>query len=298
MKRPRILVVGSINMDLFVEGANAIPGYGESIRCRHYGYASGGKGSNQAFAVAKQGADVVFVGCIGDDENGKKVKASLDKAGVNTDYLVIDPDTQTGLALMLVDDKTGKYVSYVAMGGNDRLSPEAVKKALDENEFDMVVMQLEMPLETVYAGPAMSIPLDRLKGLFIISPNEAETEALTGINIDTNENALKAAKWLYEHAEPQYVLLKMGERGALLYNGKEFKFIECFKVKAVDSTAAGDTFGAALAIRLCKGCKIEDAVLYAHAAAGICVSRLGAQTSIPTEEEVEAFLQERIGGTL
>ena len=97
MKRPRILVVGSINMDLFVEGANAIPGYGESIRCRHYGYASGGKGSNQAFAVAKQGADVVFVGCIGDDENGKKVKASLDKAGVNTDYLVIDPDTQTGL---------------------------------------------------------------------------------------------------------------------------------------------------------------------------------------------------------
>ena len=79
MKQPKILVVGSINMDLFVEGANAIPGYGESIRCRHYGYAPGGKGSNQAFAVAKQGADVVFVGCIGDDENGKQVKASLDK---------------------------------------------------------------------------------------------------------------------------------------------------------------------------------------------------------------------------
>ena len=91
MKQPKILVVGSINMDLFVEGANAIPGYGESIRCRHYGYAPGGKGSNQAFAVAKQGADVVFVGCIGDDENGKQVKASLDEAGVNTDYLVVDP---------------------------------------------------------------------------------------------------------------------------------------------------------------------------------------------------------------
>ncbi len=212
MKQPKILVVGSINMDLFVEGANAIPGYGESIRCRHYGYAPGGKGSNQAFAVAKQGADVVFVGCIGDDENGKQVKASLDKAGVNTDYLVIDPETQTGLALMLLDDRTGRYVSYVAMGGNDRLSPDAVRKAMDENEFDMVVMQLEMPLETVYqtyelarekgipvfldAGPAMKIPLERLKGLFILSPNEAETEALTGICIDSNENALKAAKWL------------------------------------------------------------------------------------------------------
>lgn len=314
MKRPKILVVGSINMDLFVEGANSIPGYGESIRCRHYGYASGGKGSNQALAVAKQGADVVFVGCIGNDENGKKVKASLEEAGVNTDYLTVDPEVQTGLALMLVDDKTGKYVSYVAMGGNDKLSPESVKKALDENEFDMVIMQLEMPLETVYrtyelarergipvfldAGPAMSIPLDRLKGLFIISPNEAETEALTGIRIDTNENALKAAKWLYEKAEPQYVLLKLGERGALFYNGRESKLIECFKVKAIDSTAAGDTFGAALAIRLCKGSKIEDAILYAHAAAGICVSRLGAQTSIPTEKEVEAFLEERIGGTL
>lgn len=150
MKQPKILVVGSINMDLFVEGANAIPGYGESIRCRHYGYAPGGKGSNQAFAVAKQGADVVFVGCIGDDENGKQVKASLDEAGVNTDYLVVDPETQTGLALMLLDDRTGRYVSYVAMGGNDRLSPDAVRKAMDENEFDMVVMQLEMPLETVY----------------------------------------------------------------------------------------------------------------------------------------------------
>lgn len=212
MKQPKILVVGSINMDLFVEGANAIPRYGESIRCRHYGYAPGGKGSNQAFAVAKQGADVVFVGCIGDDENGKQVKASLDEAGVNTDYLVVDPEAQTGLALMLLDDRTGRYVSYVAMGGNDLLSPDAVRKAMDENEFDMVVMQLEMPLETVYqtyelarekgipvfldAGPAMKIPLERLKGLFILSPNEAETEALTGICIDSNENALKAAKWL------------------------------------------------------------------------------------------------------
>lgn len=306
MKRPKILVVGSINMDLFVKGANSIPNYGESLLCRNYGYAPGGKGSNQAFAVAKQGADVVFVGCIGDDDNGRKLKDSLDSAGVNTDYLVVDPETQTGLAVLLVDDNTGKYVCYVAMGGNDRLNPEAVRKALDENEFDMVIMQLEMPLETVYqtyemasergipvfldAGPAMKIPLKRLKGLFILSPNEAETEALTGINPDTDENALKAAKWLYEQAEPRYVILKLGERGALLYDGNESRFIECFKVDAVDSTAAGDTFGAALAIRLCKGDKIEEAIHFAHAAAGICVSRLGAQTSIPTEKEVEDFL--------
>lgn len=104
---------------------------------------------------------------------------------------------------------------------------------------------------------------------------------------------MKAAKWLYEQAEPKYVFLKQGERGALLYDGKETRFIECFKVDAVDSTAAGDTFGAALAIRLCKGDEIEDAIHFAHAAAGICVSRMGAQTSIPTEEEVRQFLEER-----
>lgn len=110
-----------------MKGVNSIPNYGESLLCRHYGYAPGGKGSNQAFALAKQGADVVFVGCIGDDDNGRTLKESLDNAGVNTDYLVVDPETQTGLAVMLVDDNTGKYVCYVAMGGNDRLNPESVR---------------------------------------------------------------------------------------------------------------------------------------------------------------------------
>ena len=311
VERPKILVVGSMNMDLFVECANTIPKFGESIRCSNYGYATGGKGSNQAFAAAKQGADVVAVGRLGNDENGRQLIASLKQADVNTDYVVIDENAQTGLALMMLD-KTGRYVSYVAMGANNNVCVEDVKKALDENEFDMILMQLEIPLETVYqtyelakernipvfldAGPAMNIPLDRLKGLFILSPNEAETEALTGISVDTSEGALKAAKWLYEQAEPEYVILKLGERGALLYNGKEAKFIECFKVNAVDSTAAGDTFGAALAIQLCKGMKMDNAILFAHAAAGICVSRKGAQVSIPTEKEVEEFLIGRIGG--
>lgn len=310
-KKPKILVVGSMNMDLFVEGANSIPKYGESIPCTGYGYAIGGKGSNQAFAAAKQGADVVAVGRIGDDKNGKQINNSLKQANVNTNYIVIDKHCQTGLALMMLD-KNGRYVSYVAMGANNKVSVEDVRKALDENKFDMILMQLEIPLETVYktyelakerdipvfldAGPAMKIPLEKLKGLFILSPNEVETEVLTDISVSTNEGALKAAKFLYEKAEPEYVILKLGERGALLYNGSEAKFIECFKVEAIDSTAAGDTFGAALAIQLCKGVKMEAAILFAHAAAGICVSRKGAQTSIPTEEEVKKFLIAKIGG--
>lgn len=307
MKKPKILVVGSMNMDLFVEGANTIPKFGESILCGNYGYATGGKGSNQAIAAALQGADVTMVGRLGDDTNGESLRKELKKARVHTEYIVTDPDRQTGLALMLLHED-GRYVSYVALGANGGICGSDVKAALDACQFDMVIMQLEMPLETVYqtyelakerkipvfldAGPAMDIPLKRLEGLFILSPNEAETEALTGINPDTEEKAIQAAKMLYEEAKPEYVILKLGSRGAMLYDGSNTELIPCFKVKAVDSTAAGDTFGAALAIRLCKGDDMRDAIRFAHAAAGICVSRMGAQVSIPREEEVAEFLSQ------
>jgi len=311
VKKPKILVVGSMNMDLFVRDCNAIPSYGQSIISGDYGYATGGKGSNQAFAAAKLGGDVTMVGRVGRDSNGDQLLASLKSAGVNVDYVVRDEAAQTGLALMLVNSD-GRYVAYVSIGANYRLVVDDVRRALDAEHFDMLVMQLEIPLETVYAtvslarernipvfldaGPAMHIPLDGLKGLYILSPNEAETEALTGMSVETEEGALKAAKWLYENAAPKYVILKLGSRGALLYDGEQAKFIPCFKVNAIDSTAAGDTFGACLAIQLCKGKAMEDAIVTAHAAAGICVSRQGAQVSIPTDEEVQQFLQERTGG--
>ncbi len=311
MKKPRIMVVGSMNMDLFVRDCNALPTYGQSIISGDYGYATGGKGSNQAFAAAKLGGDVVMVGRVGTDSNGDQLLDSLKGAGVDVRYVVRDEQAKTGLALMLVNSD-GRYVCYVSIGANDRLVVDDVRRALDAEQFDMLVMQLEMPLETVYAtaelarernipvfldaGPAMHIPLERLKGLYILSPNESETEALTGISVDTEEGALRAARWLYEQAGPRYVLLKLGARGALLYDGKEAKFIPCFKVNAVDSTAAGDTFGACLAVQLCQGVAIEQAIVTAHAAAGICVSRQGAQVSVPTQEEVAQFLRERQGG--
>ena len=306
MDRPSILVVGSMNMDLYVEGANRIPKFGESIPCGHYGYATGGKGSNQAIAASKQGADVTMVGRVGNDDYGRALQEALQREGICTDYVAVDKEHQTGLALMLLNED-GRYVSYCAMGGNDYVSGEDVRRALEGRSFDMVVMQLEMPLETVYrtyelakeknipvfldAGPEKTIPLERLRGLYILSPNEADTAAMTGIYPDTEAHAVQAAVWLYEQAQPQYVILKLGSRGALLYDGKSAELIPCFQVKAVDSTAAGDTFGAALAIRLCKGDEIHDAIRFAHAAAGICVSRLGAQVSIPREEEVYEFLK-------
>lgn len=153
-------------------------------------------------------------------------------------------------------DADGNYFSIFAVGANDYIRPEDVKRALEGVDFDLVVMQLEMPLETVYrtyemarerkipvfldAGPAMSIPLERLRGIFVISPNEAETAALTGIAPDTREHMEEAARWLYEKAAPRYVLLKLGSRGALLYDGREMKLIGGCRVQAVDTTAAGD----------------------------------------------------------
>ncbi|MDD3337758.1 MAG: ribokinase [Lachnospiraceae bacterium] len=308
MNKPKILVVGSMNMDLLIYDVPRIPKMGESVFCSSYAYATGGKGSNQAFAASKQGAEVVMVGRVGADDNGRILAKEIEKAGVRTDCLSYDKEAQTGLAIMNVD-KEGKYFSCVALGANENLSPQDVEAALEKEKFDMVVMQLEMPLEVVYrtyemaaernipvfldAGPAMSIPLERLKGIFVISPNEAETEALTGISVENEEKAILAAKKLYKEAEPQYVLLKMGSRGAMLYDGKEAKMIPCFHVDAVDSTAAGDTFGAAFAVQYCKGAKMEEAIRFGHAAAGICVSKKGGQPSIPTEEETTEFLKQQ-----
>lgn len=310
--KPKILVVGSMNMDLMVYGMERIPAFGESVPVKSYCYADGGKGSNQAYACARMGASVTMVGRVGDDSFGRQLVWHLEEAGVNCRYVVKDPDCQTGFDPILVNPE-GKYVSVVAMGANNALSAQDVQRALDAQPFDMVVMQLEMPLETVYrtyemaaerkipvfldAGPAMSISLERLRGIFLLSPNEAETRALTGIQIKDGDTALAAARWLYDRAAPQYVLLKLGARGALIYDGKTTENISTFNIKVLDTTAAGDTFGAALAVRLCSGSSMRDAVIFANAAATICVSRYGAQPSIPYLEEVERFLKEHgVGG--
>jgi ribokinase len=306
MEKPRILVVGSMNMDLLVYGTPKIPEYGESVRCESYEFMPGGKGSNQAFAASRLGARSAMVGCIGDDDYGHNLASELEKAGVDTQFLVFDKEERTGLALMCVE-KTGRYLCYVTLGANMKLDGAAVERALAADNFDLVMMQLEMPEETVYAthelasrrgipvfldaGPPMPVELERLRGLYILSPNEAETQALTGIAIDTGESALAAARQLYGRAAPRWVILKMGSRGVFFYDGKEGRLMPTFDIKTVDSTAAGDTFNAALAVRLCKGEAVEQAINAAQAAATICVSRRGALPSIPTLEEVEAFIK-------
>lgn len=295
-------------MDLVWSGMPRLAQFGESVSCREYAYVPGGKGANQAVAAAAAGAETYMAGCLGDDANGNLIYERLAEKNISMEYSVKSPDMQTGLALMLIEEKSGKYVSYHVMGGNAEISASQVEKALDGVKPDMVLLNFELPLETMYrtcemarardirvfldAGPAMSISLDRVQGVFIISPNEPETKALTGIDPDTEEHMKEAAVKLYENAKPEYVLLKLGEKGAYLYDGKDGRKIPAFKVKAIDSTAAGDTFGGTFGAYLCRGNTIEDAICYAQAAAGICVSRMGGQPSIPSWEETEAFLAE------
>ncbi len=306
MNKPKILVIGSIFMDLVWNGMPKLAQFGQSISCKGYAYVPGGKGANQAVAAAKLGAEAFMVGYLGNDENGRILIDSLKENDVRTNYTIMDSTTQSGLALMLIEETTGKYISYNVMGGNAKITEEQIAKALEEPNLAMILLNLEIPLECAYrtcemakekgipvfldAGPAMSIPLERMKGLFIISPNETETKSLTGIEPDSDENIQKAAEKLYEMAEPTYVLLKLGERGAFLYDGKKGEVIPACKVKAIDSTAAGDTFGGAFAAAYCSGKDLKAAIRYAHAAAGLCVSRQGGQPSIPTGEEVDAFL--------
>lgn len=307
MKKPQILVIGSMNIDMLFYGINELPKWGVSICGSDYKCATGGKGANQAFASAMLGADTYMVGRVGNDDNGKMLLRKLEEAGVHTEYVVLDDTYPTGICTMNMGEE-GKYFSINSLGANWQLKAEDLERALDQHEFDMIVMQLEMPLDVAYhtcalgaeknipvfvdAGPAMSIPLENLRGAFIVSPNEAETEALTGIEPDSQETIEAAAKKIYDEAAPNYVLLKLGKRGAYLYDGKEGTLIPGFTVNAIDTTAAGDTFGAAFCVQYTSGWEIKEAIRFAHAAAAICVTREGGQQSIPSQEEAAIFYKE------
>ena len=306
MKKTKVLTVGSINMDILMYGVPKLARFGETISYDNYSLRPGGKGENQAVALAKFGLESYLVGTIGDDEYGKLILENLKHHGVNTTHVRVDPAIKTGLASIVIEKETACYAAYVAQGGNDHIYGEQVEKALNQHQFDIILMQLEMPLETVYrtyelakqrgipvfldAGPAMKISLEPLKGIFVISPNEAETLALTGIEPSTEENAKKAARKLYEEIEPEFVVLKLGEKGAMLFDGKTAEMIPCFDVTAVDTTGAGDTFNAAFAVSYCNGKSIKDAITFAHAAAGLSVMKEGGADSIPALEEVHRFL--------
>lgn len=303
MKKPKILVVGSIMRDLILKTPR-MPKEGESYIGEGYSYANGGKGANQAVSVARLGADVAFCGKMGDDENGISLKNALIKEGINTKYLFSTDKSYTGLATIILEDG-GKNRIIVNPGANMLLCKEETEKAL-EDEYDALIIQLETPDESIIevcnkayeknipvfldAGPAREFPIEKIKAMEVLSPNETEIYALTGIKADTIENYEIACKKLAKMSNSKYIVLKLGSKGAMLYDGSACEMYPAMKVNAVDTTAAGDCFTAAMTYKYLLCNDIRLAIKYANIVASISVTRLGAQPSLPYLEEVEKVI--------
>jgi len=302
----KIVVVGSSNTDMIAK-LPRIPKPGETIGGGAFSTADGGKGANQAVAAARAGAEVGFVARVGDDSFGEQAIAGFVGDGIDVQHVTRDPSAPSGVALIFVDDK-GENSIAVAPGANAGLTPEDVEAAEELiSEADVVVMQLETPLDTVeraavlackhgasvILNPAPAQPLSDviLGNVSILTPNESEAELLTGIPVEDDAGAEQAARALVERGV-ETVILTLGSRGAFVFESGSGQMVPGFKVDAVDTTAAGDVFNGTLAVGLAEGVSLFEAVRFANAAAALSVTRLGAQPSAPTRSEIETFLAE------
>jgi ribokinase len=295
-----IIVVGSSNTDMVIKAAK-FPLPGETILGSEFFLFPGGKGANQAVAAARLGGNVIFIAKVGNDIFGEQALQQFKREGIITDYIAKDPDRPSGVALITVDSK-GENTIAVAQGSNGALSPDDVQKA--ESEFeksDIVLTQLETPLQTILhvaklvgkfqkrlilnPAPGMKLPDDLFPSLYLITPNELETEVLTGISVKDNSSIKRAAEKLKEMGVAN-VIITLGSEGAYLYNDAGGKHIPTKKVKAVDTTAAGDVFNGALAVALSENRTLEQAAEFANHAAAISVTKMGAQASAPYRKEM------------
>lgn len=297
-KNIKAAVAGSINMDMILKAPH-IPECGENVVGTDYGYACGGKGANQATALAKLGANVKMIGKVANDANGKKLIENLERNGIDASG-VAENGSQTGLAAILLDGE-GRNRIIVYEGANAEIVPDEAVGAIDP-DTNLLLVQFETSEEVVTSavnhairsgittvidcGPAKDFALEKMQGATILSPNESETKALTGIMPESDKAVFEASNVLMERSKAKYVVLKLGERGCSLFDGNELKFFPAFESKVVDTTAAGDCFTAALALEYVRSGNIEEACIMGNKAGSIAVSRLGAENSMPTVEEI------------
>ena len=298
-----ITVVGSANMDMVINAPRQ-PKIGESIHGTGYFLSPGGKGANQAAACAKMGADTYFVGKVGTDVFGKTLKQNLADLKVSADYLQTGGNTGVALITVVGGDN---YIVCDAGANMELTTDEILKCEQHLIHSDAVLLQFEIPMSvnekimdvcrgktTVFLNPAPAAAMDKtyLRGLDFFTPNETEAPYYTGITVDGLAGAFKSLDALRAMGV-KYPIITLGENGVVYFNGKKNMYLEAFKVGAVDTTAAGDTFSGALAFMVAGGKDIDNAVKFASAAAAISVTRPGAQNSIPSYAEVEAFLATR-----
>ncbi|MCL2815199.1 MAG: ribokinase [Oscillospiraceae bacterium] len=304
MKKPRILVVGSANMDI-VFSMPRIPNKGESIIAENYSYVPGGKGANAATAIARIGGDAVFCARIGNDETGKKLLEAYTREKIVTRYINADKNAQTGLAAVLLEgDGTNRIIVYP--NANLDLEPEDVENAFLSYP-DAVLMQFETNPESVAAatefaakqnipviidaGPVQKdFPYELLKNVTVMSPNEVETAQITGITPSNADMCLQACMRLRSMTKAKYVVLKLSDRGCCWYDGKDFECIPSHYVHVIDTTAAGDAFTAALTVEYMRTKNLSRACKYANAAGAFAVTKFGAINSFPKTAELDNFI--------
>lgn len=303
----KLAVLGSINADHILNLAH-FPRPGETVIGKQYQIAFGGKGANQAVAAGRAGADIAFIACVGADDTGERIRQQLAQDQIDIAPVETIAGEATGVAMIFVNGDGENSIGIFA-GANAALTPACVERHQQVIEnADALLMQLESPLESVLSAakiahqhqtqvilnPAPAIQLsDELLALIdIITPNETEAEILTGIAVKSDEDAARAANALHKKGIGT-VLITLGSRGVWLSEQGNGQHIPGFRVEAIDTIAAGDTFNGAFITARLEGQPVVDAVRFAHAAAAIAVTRPGAQPSVPWRAEIDAFLQQQ-----
>jgi ribokinase len=298
-----ILVIGSSNTDMVIK-TKKMPAPGETVLGGTFLLNPGGKGANQAVAATRLGGKVTFVTKRGNDLFGNQTVGLLMREGIDTENIIKDPELPSGVALITVDAK-GENSIVVAPGANGNLQPgDLPPDLIDCSRYEIMLLQLEIPMATVeYAAmkgsecgmkvivnpaPAPVEPLSDklLENIWLLTPNETEAEAISGISIIDQESAEAAADVIIKKGAKN-VIITFGAKGAFVRSKDFTGMVPGFKVKAIDTTAAGDTFNGALAVALAEGVELSKAVRFANKAASIAVTRMGAQASVPFRNEIK-----------
>jgi ribokinase len=296
----KIIVIGSSNTDMVIQ-SDRLPAPGETIIGGAFMMNPGGKGANQAVAIARMGGEVTFISKTGNDLFGKQSIEGYKAEGIETKFIFSDPEQPSGVALISVDAH-GENCIVVAPGANGTLSIQDIEKARAAIETaDLLLMQLEIPMETVvYAAkiafdkgvkvilnpaPAQALSSELFKYLYMVTPNKTEAEILSGVKVNDWTSAKEAADKISEKGV-DIVVVTLGSVGALVKEGNQYHEVAVKKVEAVDTTAAGDTFSGTLCVGLSEGLTVVEAVNFACKASAIAVTRMGAQASIPYRKEI------------
>jgi ribokinase len=299
-----VVVVGSMNMDISA-AVPRLPACGETILARGININPGGKGANQAVAAARLGAQVSLIGRVGNDSYGASLLESLKESEVDVNLVVRDEELPTGMALINVA-QGGANTIVVYPGANGGCVPADIESADDAiSGASAMILQLEIPMNVVEAGlvrgkerglitilnpaPARAIPESVLKLVDVLVPNESEAELLTGIKVESCEDALRCGRKLREKG-PCHVITTLGDKGAAYVGPGQEMIIPAFEVDAVDSTGAGDTFVGALAVAMIEGMDPRAATRFACAAGGLTASKQGAMSAIPCRADVDSML--------